>query len=202
MTTENNPLLARIEEEIRESCRVKERFPAELKQQILRLAEQIAARLRQGGTLYLAGNGGSAADAQHLAAELVGRLRRTRRALPAVALTTNTSILTAVANDGSYDDVFARQVEALVRAGDVLIGISTSGESENVVRALRAAQTLQALTVGWTGESGGRVGSEAALCLRVPSRDTQRIQESHILIGHIVCGLVEDLLEAAPAASK
>jgi len=187
-------VLARIGEELAESCRVKQQFSAELKAQIAELAERVASTLAAGGTIYWIGNGGSAADAQHLAAELVGRLRRSRKALASVALTTNTSILTAVANDSSYDDVFARQVEALIRPADLLIGISTSGNSKSVLRAIVRANKRKTFTVGWTGETGGRLAKLAQLSLRVPSRDTQRIQESHITIGHILCGLVEDLL--------
>jgi D-sedoheptulose 7-phosphate isomerase len=193
-------MLARVNEELAESCRVKQQFSDELKSQIVRLAEEMAATLRSGGIVYWIGNGGSAADAQHLAAELVGRLRRTRRALASVALTTNTSILTAVANDTSYGEVFSRQVEALVRAGDMLIGLSTSGNSESVLRAIQAANERKARTVGWTGLDGGRLCQLAGLCLLIPSRDTQRIQESHITIGHILCGLVEDLLEGRTEA--
>jgi D-sedoheptulose 7-phosphate isomerase len=189
--------LARIEEELAESCRVKQQFSAELKAQIAELAERVTSTLAAGGTIYWIGNGGSAADAQHLAAELVGRLRRARKALASVALTTNTSILTAVANDSSYDDVFARQVEALIRPADLLIGISTSGNSKSVLRAIARANKREAFTVGWTGQPGGRLAKLAQLCLRIPSRDTQRIQEAHITIGHILCGLVEDQL--APA---
>ena len=189
--------LARIEEELAASCRVKQQFSAELKGQIAELAERVTKTLASGGIIYWIGNGGSAADAQHLAAELVGRLRRARKALASVALTTNTSILTAVANDSSYEDVFARQVEALIRPADLLIGISTSGNSKSVLRAIARANKRKSFTVGWTGETGGRLAKLTQLCLRVPSRDTQRIQEAHITIGHILCGLVEDLL--APA---
>ena len=188
-------MLTRVGEELAESCRVKQQFSDELKSQIVRLAEEMAATLRASGTIYWIGNGGSAADAQHLAAELVGRLRRDRRALASVALTTNTSILTAVANDTSYAEVFSRQVEALLRAGDMLIGLSTSGNSESVLRAMQAANERKARTVGFAGMDGGRLRELAGLCLLVPSRDTQRIQESHITIGHILCGLVEDLIE-------
>ena len=190
---------ARIERELDESCRVKQRFSGKLKAQIVQLAQSMASALAEGRTTFWMGNGGSAADAQHIAAELVGKLRRARQALPAVALTTNTSILTAVANDISFEEVFARQVEALVREGDLLIGLSTSGNSANVVRAIQAGNQKKAVTVGWTGQQGGRLADVAQLCLRIPSRDTQRIQECHITIGHILCGLVEDLFEK-PAA--
>jgi D-sedoheptulose 7-phosphate isomerase len=192
MTMEKERAVARIAQELAESCRVKQRFSTALKAQIADLAERVSSTLAAGGTIYWMGNGGSAADAQHLACELVGRLHRSRRALASVALTTNTSILTAVANDSSYKDVFARQVEALIRPADMLIGLSTSGDSESVVRAIARANQRNAFTVGWTGRSGGRLAKLARSCLRVPSRDTQRIQEAHITIGHILCGLVED----------
>src|SRR3990170_3152185 len=194
-TLDSKTMRARIERELDESCRVKQRFSGKLKAQIVQLAQSMASALAEGRTTFWMGNGGSPADAQHIAAELVVRLRRTRQALPAVALTTNTSILTAVANDISFEEVFARQVEALVREGDLLIGLSTSGNSENVVRAIQAGNQKKALTVGWTGQPGGRLAEVALLCLCIPSRDTQRIQECHITIGHILCGLVEDLLE-------
>ena len=195
-------MLGRVREELEESCRVKQQFSEELKAQIVRLAEEMAATLAAGGTIYWMGNGGSAADAQHLAAELVGRLRRSRRALASIALTTNTSILTAVANDTAFAEVFSRQVEALVRPGDMLIGLSTSGNSENVLRAMQAGSAKKARTVGWTGMDGGRLKEIAQICLLIPSRDTQRIQESHITVGHILCGLVEDLLEERAGARR
>lgn len=186
--------VARIEDEIAESCRVKQQFSRELKAQIAELAERIASTLVAGGTIYWIGNGGSAADAQHLAGELVGRLRRARKALASTALTTNASLLTSIANDDSYQEVFARQVEALLRPGDLLVAISTSGKSESILKAAAAANKRGAFTVGWTGETGGALAKIAKLCLCIPSRDTQRIQESHITIGHIVCGIVEDML--------
>ena len=186
--------VARIEAEIAESCRVKQQFSRELKAQIADLAERIASTLVAGGTIYWIGNGGSAADAQHLAGELVGRLRRARKALASVALTTNTSLLTSIANDDSYEEVFSRQVEALLRPVDLLVAISTSGKSESILKAVAAANACGAFTVGWTGETGGALEKIAKLCLCIPSRDTQRIQESHITIGHIVCGIVEDML--------
>ena len=186
--------VARIEAELAESARVKQQFSAELKQQIAALAERMAATLAGGGTIYWAGNGGSAADAQHLAGELVAQLHRKRKALASVALTTNTSLLTSIANDDSFDDVFSRQIEALVRPNDMLVAISTSGNSASVLKAVERANQRGCFTVGWTGEPGGSLAKAAKLCLCVPSRDTQRIQEAHITIGHIVCGLVEDLL--------
>jgi D-sedoheptulose 7-phosphate isomerase len=154
-------------------------------------AERLAAVLKQGGTISLGGNGGSAADAQHIAAEFVGRFLRERRPLPSVALSTNTSILTAIGNDYSFDQVFSRQVRACVTAKDAVCGISTSGKSPNVIEALKAAREIGALTVGWTGEPGEPMGAACDLCLIVPTTATPRIQECHIVAWHIVCDLIE-----------
>ncbi|AWJ85566.1 phosphoheptose isomerase (plasmid) [Azospirillum sp. TSH58] len=148
--------------------------------------------LKSGGKVLFCGNGGSAADSQHLAAELTGRYLRDRAPLAAVALTVDTSALTAIANDYSYDEVFARQVRGLGRAGDVLVGISTSGNSRNVVAALEAARALGMRTVGLTGAAGGRMKELCDVCLCVPSTDTPRIQEMHIAAGHMLCELVEN----------
>lgn len=148
--------------------------------------------LKEGHVIYFAGNGGSAADSQHLAAELVGRFQKERRGLPSVALTTDTSILTAIGNDYGYDRIFSRQVEALVNKGDVVVGISTSGNSTNIVEALLKARELGALTVGMTGENGGQMASICDFCIQVPAKVTARIQEAHIMIGHIVCELIEE----------
>ena len=137
------------------------------------------------------GNGGSAADSQHLAAELMGRFRRERRAIASIAITTDTSILTAVANDYGYERVFQRQVEALCSKGDVLVGISTSGSSKNVCSALETGREMGAFTVAFTGESGGRMAGIAHLALRIPSKNTARIQEAHILCGHMICDWIE-----------
>ncbi len=149
---------------------------------------------RGGHKLLLAGNGGSAADAQHIAGELVNRFRFDRPALPAVALSTDTSVLTAVGNDAGFDRVFARQVEALGAAGDVLIGISTSGNSPNILKALQACRKQGMIGIGLTGRTGGKMRALCDVCIRVPSADTPRIQEAHGLIAHILCGLVEDAL--------
>ena len=154
-----------------------------------------------GGKLILFGNGGSAADAQHLAAEFVGQFHHVRKGLPALALTVNTSVLTAVSNDFSYEDVFARQVEALVTAKDVVIGISTGGSSANVVRGIERAQQQGAKTIGLLGKSGGLLAKMVDLPLVVPSNSTQRIQEAHITVGHILCTLVEHAL-CGPGAEK
>ena len=156
-----------------------------------RAAILITDSLLSGNKVLWCGNGGSAADAQHLAAELVGRFRRERGALPSIALTTDNSVLTAIANDYGYDVVFERQVDALCRPGDVVIGISTSGNSKNVCAALEKARDLRAWTIAMTGQSGGRLAALADVCLQVPSADVARIQECHILCGHILCEWIE-----------
>jgi D-sedoheptulose 7-phosphate isomerase len=159
-------------------------------------AEMVLHAVRDGGRIFLIGNGGSAADAQHIAAEFVGRYRRERRALPVMALTVNSSTLTAVGNDYGFETVFTRQIEAFARPGDVLIAISTSGNSKNILRALLLAGALRMKTIALTGKSGGKLKDSCNLCLRVPSEDTPRIQECHILIGHILSEIVESELFA------
>ncbi len=161
---------------------------------ILAAADAISAALAGGGKVLVCGNGGSAADAQHLAAELVGRFERERRALAALALTTDTSILTSIGNDYAYERVFVRQIEALGRPGDVLIGISTSGGSQNVVLALAQAKRQGLTTVALTGRDGGAVGAGADIHLNVPHRSTARVQEVHRTVIHAVCSLVERAL--------
>lgn len=158
---------------------------------IKHLAELIMAAYKKGGKLILLGNGGSAADAQHIACELVGQFKLKRKAFPAIALTTNTSTLTAIANDCGYNAVFSRQVEALVTIKDIVIGISTSGDSPSVVEAIEAAKIKGAMTIGLTGGYGGRLAQIADFALVVPSHSTPRIQEMHITVGHIVCEMVE-----------
>src|SRR5574340_959624 len=174
------------EEEIRrqlsESARVKQSFSPELIGGIAQFAERGATALRQGGTLVLFGDGGSAADAQHLAAELVVRLRTDRPGLPALSLTTNPSVLTAAGNDYGFDRVFSRQIESLVGPQDVLVALSTSGISPNVLLGVDAGRARKAFVVGLTGETGGELGGKVDLLLNVPSRDPQRIQEAHITI--------------------
>lgn len=148
--------------------------------------------LRAGGKLLLCGNGGSAADAQHIAAELVGRYMRARAGLPAIALTTDSSALTAIANDFGYEQVFARQVQALARAGDLLVAISTSGNSPNVIQAVHQARAMGVRTVGLLGGQGGALRDMVDLAVVVPSDETPRIQECHILLGHIWCQMIDD----------
>jgi D-sedoheptulose 7-phosphate isomerase len=160
---------------------------ARIEQAVL-LCEQA---LRNGNTILFAGNGGSAADAQHWAGELVSRFYYDRPGLPGIALTTDTSILTAIGNDYGFDYVFARQIEALGRAGDVFIAISTSGNSKNILRAIAAAKAKGVRVIGFTGKSGGAMAPECDLCFHVPSDETPRIQEGHEFIGHMVCALIE-----------
>jgi D-sedoheptulose 7-phosphate isomerase len=149
---------------------------------------------QKGGKILLAGNGGSAADAQHIAGELVSRFYFDRPGLPALALTTDTSILTAIGNDYGYENLFSRQIEAYGEKGDLFIGISTSGNSKNIIRALDACRKKRIITVGLTGKSGGGIASLCDYCIQVPSTETPRIQETHILIGHIICAVIEDTL--------
>jgi len=157
---------------------------------IVQIANLLTEAFRKGNKVLLFGNGGSAADAQHIACELSGKFYRHRDPLPAIALTTNTSALTAIANDYDYAEVFSRQVRGLAREGDVAIGISTSGDSPNVIRGLQEARHCGAVTVAFSGQ-GGRLREEADHVLSVPSTDTPRIQEAHITAGHIICYLVE-----------
>ena len=158
---------------------------------VAELADRLTGALARGGKLLVFGNGGSAADAQHFAGELLGRFRDTRRPLPAVALTTDPSVVTGTANDFGYDDLFARQVAALARPGDVVIGITTRGRTENVVRGLRAARENGALAVAWTGADPGPAGEAATIVLAVPSATTARIQEIHTLAMHTICVAID-----------
>jgi D-sedoheptulose 7-phosphate isomerase len=180
-----------IRDRIDDSVSVAQRFPKRLITNIALAARTITECYQNGGKLILFGNGGSAADAQHIAGELVGRFLEERRPLDAVALSTNTSILTSLGNDYGYARLFERQLEAAAKSGDVVVGISTSGDSPNVVRAMKRAKKIGCTTVGMTGQSGGKVKAVADILLNVPSKHTPRIQESHILIGHIICELVE-----------
>lgn len=158
------------------------------------IGRTLVRTLRTGRRVFLFGNGGSAADAQHIAAELEGRFLRARRALPVLALTTNSSTLTSVGNDFGFGKTFARLVEAHVRRGDAVVALSTSGNSPNVLEGVRRARKAGAATIGFTGADGGRLRAAVDLCLRVPSRETPRIQECHITVGHILCGIIESAL--------
>jgi len=180
-----------IRSQLQESCRVKQSFSVALLGRISKFGEQAISILQQGHKIVFFGNGGSAADALHLAAELVVRLRNDRRGLPALALTTNPSVLTAASNDFGFEQVFARQIESLVAPGDILVALSTSGTSPNIVRGVAAGRTRGAFLVAMTGESGGDLAGAVDLLINVPSQDSQRIQEAHITIGHIVCAAIE-----------
>ena len=180
-----------IKAKIEESIEVGEDLHKSQAENIEKAARVIISALRLGGKLLIFGNGGSAADSQHIAAELVGRFKKERRALAAIALTTDTSILTALGNDYGYDTIFARQVEALGREGDVAMGLSTSGNSKNVIEALKKARSAGVKTIGLTGTGGGAMKDLCDVLIAVDSKNTPRIQEAHTLISHILCELIE-----------
>lgn len=185
-----------IKRQIKESIAVKELILKDenLIKDIERAVRMVTDTYQQGGKTLLAGNGGSAADAQHIAGEFVSRFYFDRPGIPSISLSTDTSILTAIGNDYGFDRLFERQVQAQGQAGDTFIGITTSGNSENIVRALDMCRQKDIKTIILTGQSGGKVTSLCDLCLKVPSSETPRIQESHILLGHIICCLVEENL--------
>ena len=198
------PDLSYVENEFQASVAVKQRIlvDSEFMQQVTDMGHLLIDRYEAGHKLLIAGNGGSAADAQHIAAEFVSRFNFDRPGLPALALTTDTSILTAVGNDYGYDQLFRRQIEANGVAGDVFLGISTSGNSPNILQALEAARLKGITTIGLTGQQGGSMRELCDHCLCVPSGDTPRIQEAHILIGHTICGMVELALFEDPRPSS
>jgi D-sedoheptulose 7-phosphate isomerase len=185
---------SRVKAMFRESAAVKLQFVEDNAPRVATVAQRMAEVLLRGGKLLFVGNGGSAADAQHLAAEFVNRFQRDRRALAAVALTTDSSVLTSIGNDLGFDQVFSRQVEALARPGDLLVAISTSGNSVNVLRAVEVGRELGLATVALTGGSGGALAAAAEEAFVVQSHETPRIQETHITLGHALCALVEDLV--------
>jgi D-sedoheptulose 7-phosphate isomerase len=193
-----------IKNQIESSMEVKRKVlqSEELINDIAVTAGRIISAYRNGKKVLLAGNGGSAADSQHLAAELVNRFSFDRPGLNALALTTDTSIITSVGNDSGFDQVFARQVNALGSEGDILIALSTSGNSANLIEALKICRTKKILTIGLTGETGGKMAEMCDICIRVPSGDTPRIQEVHILIGHIICSIVEEELFGSHKSPK
>ncbi len=180
-----------IRRQLAESARVKQSFSEELVGRIAQFAEKGAAALRAGGKIVFFGNGGSASDALHLSAELVVKLCSERRSLPSIALTANPSVLTAAGNDYGFEQIFSRQIESLVASQDILVALSTSGTSANIVRGVEAGRARGAFIVAFTGETGGALADKVDLLLNVPSRDPQRIQEAHITIGHIACALIE-----------
>ena len=174
-----------------EHARLQKEFLKHNTEMLVRVAEVLLNAFRKGHTVFFFGNGGSAADAQHLAAEFVNRFRLNRRALPALALTVDTSVLTSIANDFSYEQIFARQIEAFGRPDDVAVGLSTSGVSPNVIQGIRQARQQGLVTVGFSGGDGAALLHETDHCLVVPSKTTARIQEMHIIAGHAICDLVE-----------
>lgn len=186
--------MEKIKSIITESISVKSDILAneQLLDTISQIVKKIVSGLKGGQRIYFCGNGGSAADAQHLAAEFSGRFYKDRKALPAEALHCNTSYLTAVANDYGYDLVYSRIIEGIGEAGDILVGLSTSGNSANIIKAFETARLKNITTIGFTGMSGGVMKGLADFLINVPSTDTPRIQESHIMVGHIICELVED----------
>jgi D-sedoheptulose 7-phosphate isomerase len=186
---------SKLEEELKNHTRIMEQTVEQCAPVIRDIAACLVECFRQGNKLMLCGNGGSAADSQHMAAEFVNRFRMDRAALPAIALTVDTSLLTAIGNDSSYEFTFSRQVEALAKLGDVLAAISTSGGSLNILKALQVARSRGVKTVGFTGEKGREsMGPLCHLCLIVPSADTPRVQEAHEFVWHAICGMVEQAL--------
>lgn len=186
----------RIKAEIKESIETKNQILKSLVPQIEQAAKIMIEALKVGNKILFFGNGGSAADAQHLTAELIGRYRKDRRSLPAIALSTDTSILTSLSNDYGFEVVFAKQIEGLAKKGDVAFGISTSGNSRNVLEGIEKAKEMGCKTIGLLGCDGGRIGEVVDLAVTVPCKITPRIQESHITIGHILCSLIEQELFA------
>lgn len=186
-----------IRNRIKESIGVKQKVMENCVEIIKEVADEVISAYKKGNKVILLGNGGSAADAQHIASELVGKFCLDRKSLQAIALTVNTSILTAVGNDYSFDKIFVRQLESIGKKGDVVIGITTSGNSKNVIEALKLAKNQGLITVAFTGMKGGKVKIIAKYCLCVPSNNTPRIQEVHIMIAHIICEIVERKLFGA-----
>jgi D-sedoheptulose 7-phosphate isomerase len=183
-----------IKDIIRESIKVKEAVLSKMSKDIKAAANMISIALKKGGKVILFGNGGSAADAQHLAAEFVGRFKLERQGLASIALTTNTSIITSIANDYGYEEIFSRQVEAIASDNDIVIGISTSGNARNVIAGLLEAKKMGLKVVALAGSGGGEMAAISDLALVVPSDNTARVQEAHIVIGHIICELAEQNL--------
>lgn len=181
----------KITEYLKEGVKLRESFIGK-EEEIIEAVEMVVSTLESGNTVLLCGNGGSAADSQHIAAEFVNKFYYDRKPLPAIALTTDTSILTSAANDYSFEQVFEKQVEAVGEPEDLLIGISTSGNSENVIRALKKANKKKIKSIGLTGKGGGKMKELVDLLIEVPSTDTPKIQEMHITIGHLICLLVEE----------
>jgi D-sedoheptulose 7-phosphate isomerase len=191
MTNQDKEIAADIIQAFESSIEVKRQVKQFHLIEIMKISELITTSLRSGNKLILFGNGGSAADSQHIAAELVNKFRRERKALAAVALTTDTSILTSISNDDSFDNVFARQLEAIGKEGDVALAFSTSGNSPNVLSTVNKAKELGISTIGFTGANGGKLKELVDLCFQVFSQSTPRIQEAHITVAHVICDVVE-----------
>lgn len=189
-----------IETQLQESIDTKRALLSANLDVVKKIADALIGAFKNNRRVYLMGNGGSAADAQHIAGELIGRFKINRRPLPAIAITTDTSVITALANDFGYDTCFSRQIEALAASGDVVLAFSTSGNSKGILDAVKIAKNIGATTIGFTGKDGGLLKDAVDICLRVPSNNTPRIQECHITVGHIVCFIVEK--ELFGAASK
>jgi D-sedoheptulose 7-phosphate isomerase len=179
---------------IRESTRLKNLMLKSCRRELIKISQIVVDALKNGRRVYIFGNGGSAADAQHIAGELQGRLFLKRKPLPVVALTTNTSSLTAIGNDYGFRYVFERQINGVIDKGDVAIAISTSGMSDNVLLAIKTARKSGAITIGFSGKTGGKLARFVDICLKIPSRNVARIQECHVLAGHIICEAVERIL--------
>jgi len=190
----------KITSELRASGELMLHIAKEQIDSVIGAAELARKTMKSGGTVFIFGNGGSASQAQHIAAELVNRLRKTRRPLPAIALTTDSSILTSIANDTSFQNVFSRQIEALGRKGDLAWAISTSGRSRNVIKALETAKSLKLSTLGFAGKSGGRMTGITDRLITVPSSSTARVQEAHLTMAHIICELIEEDILAEESA--
>ena len=188
--TSESIVLAQIDE----SIKLRESLKSEIGN-LLVIADVVAHALKNGKRVYTMGNGGSAADAQHIAAELSGRFNKDRKSLPAEALTANSSSITALANDYGFENIFSHQVQGSAKGGDILLGLSTGGNSENVVRAFQAGRINGTINIGFVGKQGGRLKELSDYCIHVPSSETARIQEMHLFCGHLICGLVEENLE-------
>jgi len=186
----------------KESVSVKDKFARDYVEAVDEVSKLIAGAFNDGKKLILFGNGGSSCDASHIAAEFVGRIKRERPGLNAISLTANVAVLTALANDYDYSEVFSRQLKAIAEEGDVAIAISTSGNSANVLKAVEAARKKKLKTIAFTGAKGGKLASRVNYAFQVPSEDTQRIQETHITLGHVLCQMVEEILFEAPRKRK
>ncbi len=192
----------KIQKTFSESARIKEKFASENLEAIEEVSRLIASAFNEGKKLILFGNGGSATDASHIAAEFVGRFKRERPGLNAVSLSSNMAVMTALANDYDFSEVYSRQLKAIAEEGDVVIAISTSGNSPNVLKAVDAARRKKLKTIAFTGAKGGKLASKANYAFTVPSDKTPRIQETHITLGHVLCQMVEEILFEAPRKRK